>query len=166
MKVYLDIETSFNGKITVVGIYKPGNGFYQLFGNNVNARNIQSAIQNTTTILTYNGSRFDLPIIKKELKLDLSKEYHSHDLMYDCWNVNLYGRLKEVEKTLDIKRELKGISGYDAMILWGRYELNGDEKALSTLLEYNKEDVLNLPVLESKLLSLYRFENVPVTYDV
>ena len=51
MKVYLDIETSFKGKITVVGIYKPGNGFYQLFGNNVNAKNIQSAIQNTTTIM-------------------------------------------------------------------------------------------------------------------
>jgi uncharacterized protein YprB with RNaseH-like and TPR domain len=166
LKVYLDIETSFSGKITVVGIYKPGKGFFQFFGNEVSAENIEKTIKNSNTIFTYNGSRFDLPVIKKELKLNLSSKCHSHDLMYDCWNVNLYGGLKEVEKTLGIRRDLKEISGYDAMILWERYKLNGDKKALSVLLEYNKEDVLNLPVLESKLLSCCKFENVPVAYDV
>jgi len=36
--------------------------------------------------------------------------------------------------------------------LWWRYRNDYDEDALATLLEYNKEDVINLKVLKERLL--------------
>jgi uncharacterized protein YprB with RNaseH-like and TPR domain len=42
----------------------------------------------------------------------------------------------------------------EAMRLWSRYEDGGDEEALQMLLTYNSEDVLNLPVLEARLMEL------------
>jgi hypothetical protein len=46
---------------------------------------------------------------------------------------------------------LKGINGYDAVRLWWRYVDAFDLEALNTLLQYNKEDVLNLRALKEKL---------------
>jgi len=48
----------------------------------------------------------------------------------------------------------KGIDGLEAMYLWDRYKRWQDEEALKTLLLYNKEDVLNLPILERRLFIL------------
>jgi len=72
--------------------------------------------------------------------------------MYDCWRNNLYGGLKAVERQLGIERSLKEVGGYEAVRLWWRYVDYFDTDALSTLLEYNKEDVLNLRVLKEMLL--------------
>ncbi|MEK6661091.1 MAG: ribonuclease H-like domain-containing protein, partial [candidate division NC10 bacterium] len=86
--------------------------------------------------------------------LDLAKEFRSHDLMYDCWRHGLFGGLKRVEEQLGITRRSKGIDGWDAMRLWSRYEDGGDREALEILLAYNRDDVLNLPVLEARLSEL------------
>jgi uncharacterized protein YprB with RNaseH-like and TPR domain len=40
------------------------------------------------------------------------------------------------------------------MRLWSRYEDGGDREALEILLAYNRDDVLNLPVLEARLSEL------------
>ena len=72
--------------------------------------------------------------------------------MYDCWKNNLYGGLKRVEEQLGMERRLKEIDGHDAVRLWWRYVNDYDENALTMLLEYNKEDVLNLKTLKEKLL--------------
>jgi hypothetical protein len=72
--------------------------------------------------------------------------------VYDCWRRNLYGGLKRVERKLDIKRSLAEIDGYEAVRLWWRYVNDDNEDALRTLLEYNKEDVLNLKTLRERLL--------------
>ena len=71
--------------------------------------------------------------------------------MYDCWRRNLYGGLKEVERKLGIDRRSAGIDGRMAVRLWWNYKLYDDEKALLTLLGYNREDVLNLKLLRQKL---------------
>ena len=101
--------------------------------------------------LTNNGSCFDLPFIRDFLGVDLAESYHHHDLMYDCWRKNLYGGFKAVEAQLDIARQLKGIGGLEAVILWWRYQNGGDQNALALLLQYNKEDVVNLKVLRERL---------------
>jgi uncharacterized protein YprB with RNaseH-like and TPR domain len=72
--------------------------------------------------------------------------------MYDCWRNNLYGGFKAVERQLSIPRKLTEVNGYEAVRLWWRYVNDYDEDALSTLLEYNKEDVLNLKTLRERLL--------------
>ncbi len=60
---------------------------------------------------------------------------------------NLYGGLKAVERQLRIDRKLKGVSGYDAIWLWWRYQNHNDAMALKKLLEYNREDLVNLKSL-------------------
>jgi hypothetical protein len=67
--------------------------------------------------------------------------------MYNCWQKNLFGGLKAVERQLRIDRKLKGVSGYDAIWLWWRYQNHNDEMALKKLLEYNREDLVNLKSL-------------------
>jgi uncharacterized protein len=152
MKAYLDIETSFEGAITVVGLYAPDRGLIQLIGTQVSDVTVWEALEGVETICTYNGSRFDLPVIRRRLGLDLCAAFQSHDLMYTCWRHGLFGGLKRVEEQLGISRRVKGIDGMEAMRLWFRYETDDDEEALQVLLTYNREDVLNLPVLEARLM--------------
>jgi uncharacterized protein YprB with RNaseH-like and TPR domain len=71
--------------------------------------------------------------------------------MYDCWRNNLYGGFKAVEQQLGITRRLTGIGGFEAVMLWWRYVNEGDRGALKLLLEYNREDVINLKVLRQSL---------------
>ena len=71
--------------------------------------------------------------------------------MYECWRRNLFGGLKEVERKLGIKRELTGIDGRMAVQLWLDYQSSGDRRFLTTLLKYNREDILNLKALRQKL---------------
>jgi uncharacterized protein YprB with RNaseH-like and TPR domain len=103
------------------------------------------------TIYTYNGSRFDLPFINFRLRVNLREHFHHHDLMHDCWRNNLYGGFKAVERQLGIPRQLRGIGGAEAVILWWRYQIDHDKKALDLLLKYNREDVVNLIALKGRL---------------
>lgn len=151
MHAYLDIETSFDGSISVLGIYRPDWGTVQLVGGGVSDVNLYAALADITTIVTFNGSCFDLPIIRKSLYADLKREYAHNDLLYICRRRGLRGGLKVVEQRLGITRETAGISGWDAPRLWKRYEYGGDHAALQTLLRYNREDVVNLALLEALL---------------
>jgi len=155
---YLDIETTGlscqYAEITVIGIYLvngSGGRLVQLVGRDVTVENLRKTIDGVGTIYTYNGSRFDLPFIHGSLGIDLADTVHHHDLMYDCWRCNLRGGFKAVEMQLGIPRQLQGINGWDAVLLWQRYQYYGDQKALSTLLKYNEEDVVNLKVLGERL---------------
>jgi hypothetical protein len=49
-------------------------------------------------------------------------------------------------------RRLTGIDGYEAVRLWWRYVDSFDLDALNTLLQYNKEDVVNLRALKERLI--------------
>lgn len=141
-------------EITVIGIHVcHGNGtnFVQLVGKDITAESMLEALNGVEVIHTYNGSRFDLPFIHRKLGINLEEIFSHRDLMYDCWKNNLRGGFKAVECQLGIDRNLKGINGYDAVRLWWRYVDAFDLDALNTLLQYNKEDVLNLKVLKEKL---------------
>jgi len=160
-EAYLDIETTGlappYADITVIGVYLvegDNNRFVQLVGKDCSTVKLLEALEGVDTIYTYNGSRFDLPFIKDSLGIDLIDLFKHHDLMYDCWQCNLYGGFKKVEIQLGIERELKGINGYDAVLLWQRYQDFGDKHALKTLLHYNKEDVVNLKILRDKLTDI------------
>jgi len=159
--VYLDIETTGlscqYAEITVIGIYLVNGNegrLVQLVGREVTVGNLLEAVDGVQTIYTYNGSRFDLPFIHGSLGIDLETVAGHHDLMYDCWRCNLYGGFKAVEQQLGIPRRLQGITGLDAVLLWQRYQYYGDWNALDLLLEYNKEDVMNLKVLRERLESI------------
>jgi len=155
---YLDIETTGlscqYADITVIGIYLVNgdeNRLLQLVGREVTRDNLIENLKDVQAIYTYNGSRFDLPFINSSLGVDLETVADHHDLMYDCWRRNLFGGFKAVEQQLGISRQLQGITGWDAVLLWERYQDYSDQKALALLLQYNKEDVMNLKVLRERL---------------
>ncbi|MBI2917627.1 MAG: ribonuclease H-like domain-containing protein [Chloroflexi bacterium] len=155
---YLDIETTglscSYAEITVIGIYLVNGSdsrLVQLVGREVTRHSLLQALRDVQTVYTYNGSRFDLPFIHGSLGIDLETVAGHHDLMYDCWRCNLKGGFKAVEQQLGIPRQLQGISGWDAVVLWRRYQRHGDPEALATLLQYNREDVTNLQVLRERL---------------
>jgi len=92
-----------------------------------------------------------LPFIEASLGIDLESTFEHHDLMYDCWRCNLKGGFKAVEAQLGIERECKGITGWDAVLLWNKYVEYADRESLDVLLKYNGEDVVNLKMLRLKL---------------
>ena len=155
---YLDIETTSlspsDGDLTVIGLlldYGNSQDFIQWVGGEISPIKLLDLCEKVKTLYTYNGGRFDLPYIQAKLGIDLTQHCNHHDLMYDCWRCNLKGGFKAVEQQLGITRELKGITGWDAILLWRKYLEYNDEAALSLLLQYNKEDVINLKALREKL---------------
>jgi len=158
LEAYLDIETTsfskYYGEITVVGILicdGINKNVVQLVGKDITRDNLLKTLDGVDIIYTYNGSKFDLPFIEDSLGIDLANHCRHHDLMLDCWEKNLYGGFKKVEEKLGIERRLKGIDGRSAIKLWERYKNYQDQTALNTLLEYNREDVVNLKILKEKL---------------
>jgi uncharacterized protein YprB with RNaseH-like and TPR domain len=159
LEAYLDIETTglspSLAEVTVVGIHLCRGGetsFIQLVGNDITAGSLLKSLDGVDILYTYNGSRFDLPFLHFRLGIDLARRFAHHDLMYDCWRHNLYGGFKAVERQLRITRQLTEVNGYEAIRLWWRYIDFFDLDALDTLLEYNREDVVNLKVLKDRLL--------------
>ncbi|MHC4474311.1 MAG: ribonuclease H-like domain-containing protein [Planctomycetota bacterium] len=157
-RAYLDIETTGFSRnyadLTVVGLALERSDtceVFQLVGDHISASRLLNLLKDTRMLYTYNGSRFDLPFIKTKLGLDLKEHLTHRDLMYDCWRKNLYGGLKKVEQKLGIARKTEGIDGRMAVRLWYDYKNYGNRDSLKTLLEYNKEDILNLAVLRKTL---------------
>jgi uncharacterized protein YprB with RNaseH-like and TPR domain len=158
MEAYLDIETTglspSDSILTVIGIHicnGDDTNFLQLVGKDITRDSLLEALKGVDIIYTYNGMRFDLPFIHHCLGIKLAEIFNHHDLMYDCWRNNLYGGFKAVERQLGIERKLVGMDGYQAVRMWWRYVELFDLEALDTLLEYNKEDVLNLKILRQIL---------------
>ena len=157
-RAYIDIETTGLSRrlaaLTVIGIALERNGaceVVQLFDAELSDEKLITALQGVDELYSYNGSRFDLPFIRAKLGVDLKKCFKHTDLMYDCWRNKLKGGLKAVEIKLGINRNLKDVNGYEAVKLWYEYANNHNRQALATLLEYNREDIVNLHVLRQKL---------------
>jgi uncharacterized protein len=149
-RAYLDIETDWDRNITVIGVHRPDKGSRQWIAPNLSAGELRDFLQGIEVLFTYNGTRFDLPQIREQLRLDLAKEHNHHDLMYDCWYRELFGGLKRVEEQLGIHRDTEGVDGREAIRLWDRSQ-TGDKEALDVLLRYNREDVENLEALAVRL---------------
>ncbi|MFA5975384.1 MAG: ribonuclease H-like domain-containing protein [Elusimicrobiota bacterium] len=158
---YLDIETAWDRTITVIGIYRRETGTTQLVAPRITRKALQEALIGVSCLFTYNGSRFDLPVIERFLGLDLRKVCRHRDLMHDCLRAKLKGGLKSVERQLGIHRDTEGVDGLQAMTLWAthvRHEPPVSEPskasccdALDLLLRYNREDVENLEIVTEKL---------------
>lgn len=151
MRAYLDIETAFDGSITVIGIYRTDLGTIQLVGGGITDLALYEALDGSRTLVTFNGTGFDLPIIRKRMYVDLKLDFEHCDLLHVCRKRGLRGGLKKVEIAMGIERDTAGMSGWDAPRLWNLYETNDDQAALQTLLDYNREDVVNLATLEMHL---------------
>ena len=152
-KAYLDIETSYSGEITVLGIFRPPSDLIQLTCPDISGETLLGALDGAEEIVTYWGHRFDLPVIKRWLGVNLREAFRSVDLADHCHRHGLYGGLKVVERILGIERRTEGLDGADAMRLWDEW-CRGDRRSLRRLLLYNEDDVVNLYLLEKELRRL------------
>ena len=146
---YLDIETTGldigRDAVTVVGVYDGRRK--RSFIKGVNLEELAGALDEAQLLVTFNGMRFDVPFLRRafpRLRLD---QLHL-DLMNPLHRLGYWGGLKKIERRLGIERsdETAGMSGFDAVRLWGEYEAGNDD-ALETLVAYNLEDVVNLEPL-------------------
>lgn len=147
---YLDIETSFSGEVTVFGLLHPKLGLMQIVGTAITRAALDESLHGVDTLCTFSGESFDMPVLRRAFGIGMLERYRSLDLSVECRRVGLRGGLKCIETGLGIPRRLHGVSGYDAMLLWERWE-NGDRAALEILLQYNSDDVVNLALLERRL---------------
>jgi uncharacterized protein YprB with RNaseH-like and TPR domain len=152
-KAYLDIETSYSGEITVLGIFRPPSDLIQLTYPDISSEALLRALDGALEVVTFWGHRFDLPVIKRWLGVNLREAFGSVDLADHCHRHGLYGGLKAVERVLGIERRTEGLDGADAMRLWEEW-CRGDRRALRKLLLYNEDDVVNLYLLEKELFRL------------
>lgn len=144
MSLYLDIETNYSGEITVLGFYAKSTGMVQLVRPNITTEDLVRALPKVDRLYTYNGHCFDLPVIRNHTGVDLRERFDSVDLRFVCQRIGWKGGLKKVEQRLGIKRKTAGLDGMAAVWLWEQYWIENDSRALKTLLDYNREDVMNL----------------------
>jgi uncharacterized protein YprB with RNaseH-like and TPR domain len=149
--VYLDIETSggYQGidEITVIGIYDGRK--VQTFVNGRNLDEFEMAICDYDLVVTFNGTCFDLPIIRRWFR-DISLPPAHIDLRFLLKRLGYTGGLKKIEKSIGLTRnsEIDGMDGYEAVLLWKAYQW-GDNNALEKLVKYNTADIVNLkPLME------------------
>lgn len=149
---YVDIETtglSESNSITTIALFDGTSIRTYISGENL--EDFCNDIEKYQLLVTWNGRSFDAPILRKQLgiALDKGKGHMAHlDLSPVFRGLGLRGGLKNVEKILGIDRkELDGVDGWTAVILWQEYENTGERKVLETLLSYNIADVLSLEPL-------------------
>ncbi|MCL6582644.1 MAG: ribonuclease H-like domain-containing protein [bacterium] len=150
----LDIESIYvnsSHQVTVIGLY--GQNQMKSFVNGQNIEDFKDEIARYDLLITYNGVCFDLPVLRQQFKMSFP---HVHvDLRFFLKRLGYTGGLKGIEREFGIIRpdEVKGLSGYDAVLLWKKYQ-KGNQQALSTLLQYNTHDTQNLYYLMARSYEL------------
>lgn len=154
---YLDIETSGGQQgiheITIIGLYDGTE--VQTFVSGKDLEAFEPAISAYDLLITFNGTTFDLPFIRRTFP-GISLPPAHIDLRFLLNRLGYRGGLKKIEKNLGIERDasIDGLSGYDAVLLWNAYEW-GDMEALARLIEYNRADIVNLePLMEVAFTSM------------
>lgn len=146
---FLDIETTGleigRDALTVVGLYDGSRKRSFIRGDNL--EELPRALEDRQLLVTFNGSRFDVPFLRHAFPRMRLDQLHL-DVMNPLHRLGYWGGLKRIERRLGIERsdETAGLSGFDAVRLWEAYE-GGDDDALDTLVAYNLEDVVNLEPL-------------------
>jgi uncharacterized protein YprB with RNaseH-like and TPR domain len=146
---FLDIETTgmtiYGHEITVIGLYD-GRSTHQ-FINGLNMEEFEDAIDSYDLLVTFNGSRFDLPFISGYFRNLQFRQAHI-DLLHVVRRLGYRGGLKSIEPLFGIARstEIREMSGYEAVVLWHEYQ-QGNGESLRKLLLYNEADVVNLKII-------------------
>ena len=155
-KLYLDIETTglspMKDDITIIGVLC-NDVFQQFIGHvNLKAYYVDEFIMmhEPTEVIGYNSNKFDI-VFLEQFGVETLANLKQIDLMIQCHDLNLKGGLKAVEKILGIERQHEPLNFFQQTALWKKWINNNDWEALDRLLAYNREDVLNLPLVEEKL---------------
>jgi uncharacterized protein YprB with RNaseH-like and TPR domain len=150
--VFLDIETTANVDISVVGLYANGTMTSLVRGESLTAKRLSDEICRYDLIVTFNGTGFDLPCLRAHFP-NLAIDQPHMDLCFLGRQLGFRGGLKRVEQMIGIERPpaLQGIDGWDAVRWWNRWRQSRDASARELLLAYNEADCKNLEPLADLL---------------
>jgi len=155
---YLDIETTgtlWPGlAVTVVGLYDGRTLNQFVLGHNLT--NFPEVLEEIDLLVTFNGAQFDLPVLRAAFPGLKLPPIHL-DLRFLLARLGYRGGLKAIEPRFGITRPkaVAGLDGFDAVLLWERFQ-RGDHAARELLLQYNREDVLNLETLMEQAFGMGR----------
>ncbi|WP_375764802.1 ribonuclease H-like domain-containing protein [Archangium gephyra] len=150
--VYFDIET--DGKQeqapTVVALFDDAG--LRVFIQGRNMDELPEAMAERRLWVTFNGSCFDVPVLRDYFGKRFPTPDAHIDLRFVCRRLGMGGGLKEIEDKLGLGRppHMKGVNGWDAVLLWRAYLARGDVEALRFLVEYNLYDSFQLRSLMDK----------------
>lgn len=150
--VYFDIET--DGKQeqapTVVALFDDAGLHVFIQGRNMDE--LPEAMAERRLWVTFNGSCFDVPVLREYFGKRFPTPDAHIDLRFVCRRLGMGGGLKEIEDKLGLGRppHMKGVNGWDAVLLWRAYLARGDVEALRFLVEYNLYDSFQLRSLMDK----------------
>ncbi len=151
---FFDIETTGlshrHDDVTTVTFYQGDETTTLVRGDDLTERRVRDQFRNADLLVTFNGKQFDVPFLERSFGLDVTAPHL--DLMYTCRKVGLTGGLKPIEADLGIDRDAPELTGRDAVRLWREYQ-RGDERALETLIRYNRDDTRNLQILAEEVTS-------------
>ena len=156
---YLDIETTglspYGGIVTVVTVH--GGGATRTFVAGDDLEELPSYLRRFQVLVTFNGSRFDVPFLLASFPQLLVPPAHI-DLRFVLYRLGHAGGLKRIEQRLGIgdRTGVEGVDGLDAVRLWQEYR-RGSSSALDRLVRYNRADTVNLePLLHLAATELER----------
>lgn len=144
--LFLDVETTglswFYDELTIVGWAIDGS--YRLHIAGDDPQPFVNALSAAHTLVTFNGTLFDLRFVKKTFG-DIQLPPVHIDLRYLAKRAGLTGGQKAIERILDLPERtgFENMDGAEAVLLWHRY-LRGEEHALLRLIDYNRHDVLGM----------------------
>jgi len=145
---FVDIETTglnkWSDQMTVLGIYDGVNAEIYVQGKDL--QKAKDRLKEFDIVVTFNGKQFDIPFIEHHFSIKYN--FIHLDLRYMLKELGYQGGLKLIEKEIGIRRDsnIQSIDGFEAVSLWYQYK-RGNQKALHTLIEYNKQDVVSLKTL-------------------
>jgi len=156
----LDIETTGkDGPISVVGLYKPKDGAIEydsyIKDKNLTSENLRNAFKDCKMLITYYGLKHDVPRIKEEFPGVIPEGIPVIDLCLFAFRLGIKTNLKVLENTFNIDRiDDYSKKRYIAVKLWWKYKASNNEGALNSLIEYNKQDTINLYPLAEELVKM------------
>lgn len=148
--LFVDIETDglnrYRNQVTLLGL--SDGRHYRAYVAGEDLEEGLSRLEGARFWVTFGGSFFDWPFLKAHYPW-LPKPLVHLDLCPLLKRLGLKGGLKKIERLLGLGRpeEVDGLDGQAAVRLWRCWKHRRDEEALTTLIAYNREDVLNLSLL-------------------
>ena len=128
---YLDIETTGLTKddhITTVTLSH--NGRCQCYVYGLNLDKLLQNLSGISLLVTYNGTNFDLPRIRKAFHIDINIPHL--DLRPCLEAIGYRGGLKRCEELMGIERTRdESLMGIDAVELWKQYKTAGKQESLT-----------------------------------
>lgn len=149
--IFLDIETDGlerDSTVTVVTVCRKDETTTLIEGQGLDAESLSEAIGDPSMLVTFNGSCFDVPVLRYSFPgIDLNIPHF--DLRFGCRKAGYKGGLKNIERCLGLQRndDIENIDGMDAVRLWRQWTRAKDQRSLDLLVEYNRADTMNLIVL-------------------